>query len=157
MNLIEKVKKTRLWIFLLWSAQLWAILKLFNEIFQIITDNNMENYKTISEVVSQFDWFNFITQTIIVIILYLMLKKYDIIKKETNEKMIIFSIIMYQKSKDIMMPILKDDKAFIDNIISEYYKSRNIVQNNFKDKSLNEIDKLMIEYYPNEVRKIIIK
>lgn len=156
MKLLEKFNRYPILVFVVMLNDLKNIvMELLNIKSNIISTMNV-------------DWWDFFIKLVIAILLWIVLKAYFKLKREmneklnefsmvTNDKMLIFSIIMYKKGKDIIQSNFQNQNDFNAYLIKEYKETRTIVQNNFKDKSMNEIDALMIEYYPNEVRDAIIK
>jgi hypothetical protein len=78
----DNIEKHPIYVFLLFITQvheIWLILK--NTINIIINKENMDKALELLELYKNFNWFNAITQFIIVCSLYMILKKYIALKK----------------------------------------------------------------------------
>lgn len=73
-KIIKSIKNNPVFIFLLFTSQIIGIVRLIIQI--------TNNYKMMWNIISSFNWFDFITQFIILFILYRVLKSYNKTKNE---------------------------------------------------------------------------
>jgi hypothetical protein len=144
----------------------------------IMANNLMEighKVLNIQTVPMSFDWFDFIVKLIIAVVLWLVLRAYFKLKNEFNDtisefndKMSVFNTISHIRNKRLFVKSfdniqygrvpnetdqdfwerLPQGGLFRDFHKEEYKIVREVLQNKMKNKSIEEIEKLLSEYYP---------
>ncbi|MFH2141371.1 MAG: hypothetical protein ABIJ97_03035 [Bacteroidota bacterium] len=86
------------------------------------------------------------------ILAWIILGRLNQLKNRTNENMEIFSIIMYQKAREIVKNNIPDIDEYNKYLVREFIETRKLVYKNFPKKTTEEINEIMFKYYPDEVK-----
>lgn len=156
MKTLEKINNYPILVFIV----------LLNDLYEFIL-----RFKIISfmdTTLNSFDWFDFIIKVIIAVLLWIVLKYYLKLKREIEEKNLLFTLITHERNKRLFAYFQqrparenKDtDESYYKKLpagglFDKYFKEefnyiKPIVINLFKDKKIEEINILLSDYYPDD-------
>lgn len=156
---IEKINKYPLLVFAV------MVYELKNAIMEILSIplNNIATHS--------FDWWDFSIKLFLAILVWLLLKTYFKLRREMNEKILTFSILSYVRNQRLFIKSfegvqyfrspeetekdfwkrLPEGGMYKKYLTDEYEIVKKLIMKNMKKKTIEEIDLMLSEYYPDDI------
>lgn len=160
MKTIEKIISNPILIFVIMSHDLFQIGK------------SLLNIQSVS---AEYNWIDFFIKLVLAVSLWAVLRAYVKLKNDFNDRMKVFNVVSHIRNKRLFvksfegveflrMPNETDQelqKRLPEyGLFNEFYKEeyqivKNVLQKKMREKSIEEIEKLLSEYYPiNQKQKV---